>query len=85
MSALQYHRRLFRNSLLLILGHTAGLCLALWGVWKLPDQEVIHSVLFFLALCFLHAARFHVSEAWKLHWLIGVDRIHENLFHHRNS
>lgn len=77
------HKRLLRNSIWLAIGHFFGLGLALWGMWKLQDAEVLAGLLLFLAFAFGNALRFQISEIRKLMWLIAVDRINANLF--RNS
>lgn len=82
MTILDHHRRLFRNSILLALGHGAGMALAIWGAWHLSGLGMISTLLWFLSFAFGNALRFHFSEARKLSWLIAVDRINANLYRH---
>lgn len=82
MTALAFHQKLLRNSILLMIGHLAGCALALWGMWTLQSLPLFSGPLLLLAFAFGNAARFHLSEIRKLSWLIAVDRINANLFRH---
>lgn len=83
MTVLQYHRQLFHRSIFVMVLALIFLCAVLALMWIFLEDAFFQIPLGVIAWFALRIFWFHLTEVWKLRWLIAAYRINANLFRHR--